>query len=178
MRLEVAAAAGDKFHPSAKRSDRAGVARPQCRRSRATPTRSRVTLRSEVQHGLQQAGLAGDRAGRISSGASANGATWVIRGRRSRSPSCCSSTARAPQPRLGPAVAGLGRDAGDLRADQLDAVVVEFLAKPQARHFALEEAHRHDARRISDGADRFGQRRRRARDLDADVGAASAGPCP
>ena len=64
----------------------------------------------------------------------------------------------APQPRLGPAVHRFGRDAGDLRADQFDAVVVELLAQPQPRDLALEEPHGHDARRIGDRADRFGER--------------------
>ena len=65
-----------------------------------------------------------------SAGASSKGATWVISGSRSARPRAAAD-GRLPQPRLGPAIAGFRGDAGDLRADQLDAVVVEFLAQPQ-----------------------------------------------
>ena len=84
---------------------------------------------------------------------------------------------RPPEPRLGPAVARFGRDARNLRADQLDAVVVELLAQPQPRDLALEEAHGDDARRVSDGPDGFGQGGRRARHFDAGVGAATVCLC-
>ena len=67
---------------------------------------------------------------------------------------------RAPQPRLRPAIARLRRNPADLGADELHSIVMEFLAEPEARNFALKEAHRYDARRISDGADRFRQSRR------------------
>jgi hypothetical protein len=81
-------------------------------------------------------------------------------------------------PFAGPPVGVAGRRAGDLRADQLDPVVVELLAEAQRLGAALVEAGRDDAGVVAGRADRLAERAVGAGQVDAYVGAAVARQFP
>src|SRR5919112_351518 len=82
---------------------------------------------------------------------------------------------RALEPVAVPAVAEAGADAGHLRADELDAVVVELLAQGEPGALALEEPGRHHPGVVGGGADGLVQGPVGPGDLDRHVGAAPVG---
>ena len=151
-------AAGDELHFVLQDADCGGVARADTAAAEQAHAQSLHTQAPNVSTDCSIPGSpASIRAN--SAGASANATVCVMSGNRFKRFSYWRRTAVCHSRRLAPAVTGGRTHAGDLRADQLDAVVMELLAQRQPARFALEEAHRDDAARIRDRANRFGERR-------------------
>ena len=142
-----AEARGERREPSAHRSaaardelhlDRTDARPPRrgarrCRRSRAgrRAVASCARLRRSVRTAASPVRRHRCRANRA--GASSKGTVCVISGSRFKRPSCCRRTALCHSRSLFQRWLAAGRDARDLRADQLDAVVMELLAQRSAR---------------------------------------------